>query len=92
MIAFLAPFLLLVPAAPKAQGDPVRDELTRLFDQVHKDLREIDRLLLEAGGDRGAASKGSAAVEGMKRLLEQAEGRERSAVRSIEEILRKAPT
>ena len=84
------PLLLAFPAAAQEEG--VRDELTRLFDQVHKDLKEIDRLLLDAGKERDAAEKSAEAISGMRKILEQAQGRERSVVQAIEEILRKAPT
>ncbi len=87
------PFLLLAPAAsPQEPEEEVREDLTRLFDQVHKDLREIDRLLLEAGDDREAGEKSADAVAGMKKILERVRGRGESAVKAIEEILRKAPT
>lgn len=91
--ALFLPFLLLAPAAfAQEPEEAVREDLTRLFDQVHKDLQEIDRLLLEAGDDREAAEKSAEAVEGMKKILERVQGHGRSAVKSIEEILRKAPT
>jgi HEPN domain-containing protein len=87
------PFLLLAPAAsPQEPEEGVKEDLTRLFDQVHKDLKEIDRLLLEAGNGREAAEKSAEALAGMKKLLERVQGHGSSAVKSIEEILRKAPT
>ncbi|MGH7152278.1 MAG: hypothetical protein ACREIU_16355 [Planctomycetota bacterium] len=87
------PFLLLAPAAsPQEPEEEVREDLTRLFDQVHRDLKEIDRLLLEAGNDREAAEKSADAAAGIKKILERVQGHGSSAVKAIDEILRKAPT
>ena len=88
----LVPLFFGPSAGAQEREDGVRDELTKLFQKVEKDLKEIDRLLLEAGGTKEAAEKSAEAAAGMKKILEEARGRERSVVDAIDEILKKAPT
>ena len=89
---FFLPPLPSPAAAQEPHGEGIQDELTRLFRQVEKDLREIDRLLLEAGRERDAAGKSAEAVEGMKKILDEATQKSRAVSGAIDEILRKAPT
>jgi hypothetical protein len=84
--------LFAAPGARSQEEPPIEEELTKLFRQIREDLREIDRLLLEAGGEGEAARRAAGAVEGMRRLLEDTRTKQRAVVEGIDEVLRKAPT
>jgi hypothetical protein len=86
-----APFLIAVPARAQgpdihAPGDPTQQQLIELFGKVETRLREIDRLLSDAGaGDTRALEKVGPA--GIDELLKQSRQNGEQALQDIDKIL-----
>lgn len=80
---------LLCAAQEGIPGDP-REQVLELFRKIEKDLQEIDKLLLEAGGSK-AAEKSAEAAKAMEELLQKTMEGQKRVARSIDEILRKLP-
>lgn len=82
--------LAAAPAAVAQGPEDPRQEVKRLFEQVSKDLDEIDKLLLQAASDRRSkAGAGEAATE--KDAAKEAHGKQREVVDAIQKILELVP-
>lgn len=86
---FLLLSLLGFQGPPSPDG--AQEEIQELFRAIEKDLREIDRLLLEAGtGDSGRAKMEEASKK-MEKLLQSALDGQKRVSTAIDEILKKIP-
>lgn len=78
-----------LPTIGHAEDDP-HVEMARIFGEIEKDLREIDRLLSDAsaGGApaEGAAEKAAQAISGIDELLAKSEERSQAVLQGIDKL------
>ena len=71
------------------EGDP-HEEMAKLFGQIERDLREIDKLLTDASGGGTTTSEAEAraakAIAGIDELLTNSEQRSRAVVDGIDRL------
>ncbi|MEM7204280.1 MAG: hypothetical protein AAF628_28735 [Planctomycetota bacterium] len=87
--AFFTLALSALVAAPRAQFERPEERIREIAEEVATEMKEIDRLLLEAGrgGSRSAAEGMTRVTERLDELLDQSKTSQQTVVERIDELI-----